>query len=714
MNARYTTLKLISGSLLLGAAVSSFAVSFGRMRGAPLIGRNVDVTIPVQLNSGEGLSAVCAEADVFYGDSKLPAERVRLSTTQGSSSSEALVRIQTTQAVNEPVVTIYVREGCPQKTTRKYVLLSEVLSEPAAPQVTTPGETLAGVPALGGGVPAAAGQSSSANASVSPSGPATSSGVRAPTRRGGTSAPARVPAPASASSVAVPSASMTRSQARAAARAATPAGSRLKLEPLDLSIARDPVLRASSEMLSTPTTDEQQRANAAALWAALNAQPQDVLRNNERLKTLEADVAKLVAQGRQTNTAVGGLRSDLEEARKDRFSNWLVYLLGGLLLLLAVLALWLWNARRERDDEDVGNAWWRRGGNEPLDGLEPAQGVASILAEQDGTLPLKKDSRNPSFRSAGSALDVDLDGGSAGGKRKSAAAVPRPAPEPDFKVSSGWKGQSGFQNSMSSMGGRVVNAEELFDVQQQADFFLSLGNAEKAVEVLRHHISENVDTSALAYLDLFELYHSLGREQEYELLRNEFNPLFNAQVPPFSAYTQDTHGLEDYPTALSRIESLWHTPKVLHVIEESIFRKAGSGDEAFSLAAYRELLLLHAIAKRVSDRPSAGAETSTEPATLSKRPASFDRTSIQPLSAELRGGPVSLSGFDATDMDLTRPPASPRLGLDIDLTEDYVPEPELPALIGVAPEEPLPDLSSNLIEFEFDPIDTPPASKKPE
>ena len=51
---------------------------------------------------------------------------------------------------------------------------------------------------------------------------------------------------------------------------------------------------------------------------------------------------------------------------------------------------------------------------------------------------------------------------------------------------------------------------------------------------------------------------------------------------------------------MARIVALWPSHKVLEVIEESIFRKPGSVEgEAFDLDAYRELLLLYAIAKEV-------------------------------------------------------------------------------------------------------------------
>jgi hypothetical protein len=269
---------------------------------------------------------------------------------------------------------------------------------------------------------------------------------------------------------------------------------------------------------------------------------------------------------------------------------------------------------------------------------------------------------------------------------------------------------------------RIVNAEELFDVQQQADFFLSLGHPDKAVDVLRLHIMDNVETSALVYLDLFDLYHSLGRRDDYDTLRKDFHRMFNAQVPAFDDYAIDTHGLEFYVAALTRIESLWPTPKVLDVLEESIFRKPDSRNEVFSLAAYRELLLLHSIAKKLISRPGQPEEKGGEPA-LAPAPdvpaalpqtTSFGPTNILPLSARFQEPPAPLAAAlpsavaaalvteIASAPDLTRPPVSPRLGLDIDLSQDVggalEPLPPIVAMDAGAEAEDF----GNLIEFDLD------------
>jgi hypothetical protein len=264
---------------------------------------------------------------------------------------------------------------------------------------------------------------------------------------------------------------------------------------------------------------------------------------------------------------------------------------------------------------------------------------------------------------------------------------------------------------------RIVNAEELFDVQQQADFFLSLGHTDKAVEVLRHHTMDNVETSALIYLDLLDLYHNLGRKEDYDTLRKEFHRLFNAQVPAFDDYAMDTHGLEFYVEAVTRIESLWPTPKVLDVLEESIFRKPGSRGEVFSLAAYRELLLLHSIAKKIIARPmepdAARLSVAAAPPAPTGRKSlppvsSFGQTDIQPLSARFhKSVPPPLPTEMAADLKL--PPVSSRLGLDIDLSQDAGEAVlSLPSIDVAAP---APDAAgdNNLIEFD---LELPPLTQK--
>jgi hypothetical protein len=240
-----------------------------------------------------------------------------------------------------------------------------------------------------------------------------------------------------------------------------------------------------------------------------------------------------------------------------------------------------------------------------------------------------------------------------------------PMPEPQAFLNSGRDfGDSQLDGGVSL---RSMKAEELHDVQQEADFFMALGEHERAIEVLRSHIGMNPETSAVAWLDLLGVYHRLGREEEFEYTRGEFERNFNAQVPAFERFgdLEGEGGLEDYPNALARITALWPSRKVLDIIEESIFRSpVDGGRPAFSLAAYRDLLLLHHVGEVVLGREVAPSNFGDLHG-LSSTP-DFSATNIDPLSAgdglpELRGD----DGFELDldlDLGLAAPPHEPLVG----------------------------------------------------
>lgn len=436
---------------------------------------------------------------------------------------------------------------------------------------------------------------------------------------------------------------------------ASAARPRLRLDPLELTVERDPTLKATAQLLTAPLEDDPKRAQAAALWRAINAQPADVLRDARRMADLEKDLQSLREQALRTQTGLGELRTQLQQSERERYANSLVYALMALLVAALAAMAYFWSRSRQMAG---GNDWWQ-GAERPT---EADQGIA---AKSDTTISsaLLGDRRR--------VADLDVDPGvneeMFASLRREQHTLPPHAPG----IRNAGLSPLDTIDFASSFGGsaRAVNAEELFDIQQQADFFVSLGQYEQAIDVLKNHIHENPDTSALAYLDLFGIYHNLGRRDDYALLREDFNRVFNAQVPEYDNYSLDTRGLEAYTVAMSRIEALWPSRKVLGVIEESIFRKPGSdGGEAFDPEAYRELLLLHAIAKEVVDSRSEapGVEFPNPqlqaPATnLDNKPPKFLETRVQPLSAAERA--MVDGGYDRSV-----PRASSQLGIDIDLS----------------------------------------------
>ena len=658
---------LLPGVLLLTAA-SSMAMSLGRHSGATLIGRPLDISVQAVLEAQDDVSSLCLEADVFYGDNRLEKSRVRVTLERSAPTSlQGLIRIRSSVLVDEPVVTFYVRAGCQLKTERRYVTLAELVSESASDRNTPlPMAAPSAAPLRPAVVPPFATDAIGAQAAV----PKPARSVRRDSA--GTPASSAQADPGNiAPDGAAPTAKPPRARAAGqASRAPVPGKARLKLEPLDLVIERNPQLKASAELLSIPAANPLERAAASALWRALSAQPQDILRDTEKLQALENSVRSLQAQSQKTLLSIDELNLKLQQAQADRYANTLVYaLVAFLLAAMAGLAFLL----RHRLSGHLGGSgdkpWWRK--NEAFENQQEAW-VDSLPAREEYGLGPNRLGAVPKSILVDIDVDFDLD------KATSESGRIRPAQTPNFVDSAPFarKQTSGFGSSVMHPI-RALKAEELFDVQQQADFFLSIGQPEQAIEVLRGHITENVEASALVYLDLFSLYHQLHRAAEYDSLRVIFNQRFNTQVPTFELYTDKNSGLESYQLALSRIEALWPSPKVLEIIEESLFRQPDSKGEVFNLEAYRELLLLYSVAKEIiSPEPRAVAvakkfDLPDRPVdSVESRPMTFMSTAIQPLSASMDANHQDKKNILVEPLVGSMvPPASLLMGLDIDFND---------------------------------------------
>jgi hypothetical protein len=615
------------GCILLSTALSSSAVTLGRYSGAAVIGRPLDVRVQALLGPGDDPASLCVQPDVFYGDNQIAPAAVRSSVQRGTGESDASVRVQVALPVDEPVVTVYLRAGCNAVFSRRYVLLADMVSEPAVPAaVTNP-------------VAAAA---ASAQTPVAAPAPAATAQPAVPSAEGGRTASRPATSAIRGADTSRSSSPRPPSVVRRTAPAPKPAQPRLELDVVDLGlqIERDPALKLSLSLLSEPATSDEARKAAGQLWKAINATPEEILRNDEKLAILEAEAKGLREREARSAAALNDMQLQLEQAKSQR---WLTYALGALLglSLLGMAVLW---RRRSTTPGQIGRpAWWQGTEESPA---APTEVATEQALDLDLDLDLGK-SRDSGLDSLRPLADSEL--------RESQPPVP-PIAKADKR-----------EFTPSAMGvSRSVATEELFDIQQQADFFVSLGEVEKAVDVLRNHLAESHEPSPLAYLDLFRLYHQLGRRDDYERLREEFNQVFNAGAPPFDHYNDRGRGLEAYENAFGRIQALWPQPRVLDVIEQSIFRDPGdSGSEVFDLEAYRELLLLHAIAKDVIKRDAAQKTASKDFEHTAIRPLKAARTAVATGAGEDMARPLERPTQPMDDI----PPASPRLGLDVDLDE---------------------------------------------
>jgi len=144
---------------------------------------------------------------------------------------------------------------------------------------------------------------------------------------------------------------------------------------------------------------------------------------------------------------------------------------------------------------------------------------------------------------------------------------------------------------------RELTPEELIDLEQQADFFMALGQEESAIDLLMAHVRSSGGTSPLPYLKLLAVYRQRGEENAYQRIRDRLNRRFNACAPEWKSDPSLGRPLEDYPDVMRRVQSAWPaSPRAADLLEALLFRRDPT-QAGFDLPAYEELLFLYALAK---------------------------------------------------------------------------------------------------------------------
>lgn len=728
--------QLMLGITLLAASTAATALSWGRLRGTPLMGRGLDVSIQLITDAQEKLpEASCFAADVFYGETRVSSQGISISP-ETTASGESRIRIRSNTPVDEPVVTLFLSTTCGVNISRRFVLLAEMLTpqEPVLAPVlplpsaaTAPTRTAATPLAPSAGLADASPARPAASGLTTEPRPAVPRSARArPVETAESPAGSRTPDAAAKRPSSPP-----RAQARASDRPAQKSKPRLQLDLLDLG-SSEPSLRNSWELASEPTADAAVRAQALALWRSLNASPEDILQQGKRLDALEAQMRQSLERSSKQDAQIAALSSELEASQKARYLNPFTVFLGLLTLVALALCVWLWRRGASQD-----RPWWR-GEVE----AQPQQSEEKLWKHLDEDLMQDvdlgfEDSLNQDKSSkarlakaeqalaglhAGSSDAVALNPlGSASPARaaESPAAAPAKAPsgamarfeqtkppaaQPSARPASRVPslpdrnmGYSDFANS-NFASSRLVSTEELFDIQEQADFFMSLDQPEQAIAVLKNHITDNVETSALAYMDLFDIYRRTGRENEYDQLREEFNRVFNAEVPEFANYSELSMGLEEYPQAMATIVQSWPKPQEAQgVIEEYIFRQPDPQQQPFDMLAYRELMLLYAMTKDLVKTQS--AENMLPTIALLKQAISGDAVADRGLDISLDlESPAEASAAASASPDVEEPAWLKEL--------DQLAAPEPQASAKAEPEvQPPPSLPP--LDFDLSNLNTP-------
>ena len=419
-------------------------------------------------------------------------------------------------------------------------------------------------------------------------------------------------------------------------------GPRLRLEPAE------PVLSAESAAVEQAIEVVAQAATAMrAAMAAASA-------SEQRIKALERSVEQARSEATTQRDLVSQLQA--EAAAATDAGRWLWPLLLALFaaaLLAAALAWRLW--KRPAAAQPVHG--WREATESAFDALAPEQGPGrsatspTPFVASDLVLPSSATPTGAGPLAPASARAVTV----AAARSWGGADSPPPAPVPASQRTAPLLAAGGEGDGAP----RDVSIEELIDLEQQAEFFVVLGQDAAAIDLLVEHLRLTGGGSPLPYLKLLEIYHRLGEQAAYERTRGRFNERFNAFAPAWAEGLQQGRGLEDYPGVVPRLTQVWSRPlDAMAELEALLFRK--SRGDLFDLPAYREVLFLYALARDLFDRESAGAmdvdlllPIHAQDDLHSTRPAPFDGVERAPLdgSDEAGGRPTAPVDLDLSTSD---------------------------------------------------------------
>lgn len=682
MRAYATVFSLSLAAALWVAAAPAKALGFGRTGNTTQLGQPLNFAAAIRLENDESLSRECVAAEVQSGDSRLQPGQVRVTLEAGAVASERLVRVTTSTPIDEPVVTVSVTVGCTSKVTRKFVAFIDppLINAPqtaADNSMMVPQRSDSQVAPLvsivdGDRAPVSAPSRTSAP-SAGPDQPRRESAAPRATPRSRPVVVARAVAD-SASAPSAPKTASTRKPPvkRRAALAPRPApsGPRLELEAAPAVAARAASAPPGVEL---PVVAAAASAPAsAASGAAVEDASALLALERERIRQLEEGLARLRSDSQATQQALVTLQARLQAAESERYSNPLVYALAWLsaLLALAVGALW-WRQSRARGAAQ----WWAP----PAPVAAPAPPARTKGLDFESATPTTMSGVAPAYEvseldSAGIAMPPDLP------MTVPAAAALRPAPVTDEPA-------------------RELSVEELIDLEQQAEFFVVLGQDEAAIELLMSHVRNDGGISPLPYLKLLEIYKRRGESDAYERIRDRFNRRFNAYAPDWASDLQQGLALEAYPETVQRLQELWGAPaRAMETLAAALFRRDAS-DQTFDLPAYRELLFLYAVARDFQEHGVTDLGRDVDLLLPMHDDAPFE-----PIAQV-----VHSTGFQNSAL-MTQP-----LDLDVSMVNndahDAVSTP-VPTGLGRRSSEPATGGDSNLIDFDLD-LDIDPQAPAP-
>ena len=611
--------------LILASSVAAVpyvnALSLGNSQGNVQLGSAVDLVFPVNADAGQTAQTSCVGADIWMGDTALSSNQVLL-TVQDDT-----VRVRTTSPVFEPLITVKLSAGCADSMSRSYTFFADPPSSLAASVEPIDlskiaSSTMVAAPSALMATPRAAAPRTQPEKAARPAkrvikpspakkaAPATQAALAAAAEK------------AAAAPISESAAAQTQASTTAAESVASADKPRLKMEPLE----------GLGSTENTPAETLAAQDAALSVPPAIDPQTQLLLSaNTARMEAMEQQLLALQQQLSSNRTEMTGLQTQLLQAQNAGLPIWVHLMLGLLALALATIA---WLLQRLKQARMATQPHWAHtvlaAENTAPAPAVPPQAISPAALEEKPTVstlaqaPSEQDSSTPVVP----AFAVQAPSAHLTPTPSAPQPTTQPVPYPAFAPMQ----SSRTAPAKASINPQILAAHALFDVQEQAEFYASIGENNHAIEILQSHIAQHEASSPLAYIELLQLLYRIGRTEMFAQVREKFQRYFNVQVPAFQDFAQKGRDLSSsHPEILKQIEAQWPTDQVEDLLRSLIVRPQvpAQSDAAarWDLCAFDELLMLYNVAQTTpaaNRGPLPGNMQTTLPTTLPPAAASPD------------------------------------------------------------------------------------------
>ncbi|MBC3935335.1 FimV family protein [Undibacterium rugosum] len=293
-------------------------------------------------------------------------------------------------------------------------------------------------------------------------------------------------------------------------------------------------------------------------------------------------------------------KSLFDELRENSVSKtWLIILSGGLVLALALAGVLFAYIRRLHKKHAA--SWWEQKAGKPEP--ETKKNIEELVDSVQATYTQTGNAEAPESQLLARTVP------------SAARPVLSSTQDPMLKNTGKLEAHSVFGKNFTpsledtnsstfnffSTRNHTVKVEEISDVTQEAEFWMSVNDPERAIEILEPQADIDQPDSPVPWLYLLDLYRVVGQKEKYDHLRDRFVVFFNANIPEFEVdpASLPSRTLDDFEHLMKKICTMWNTNEALPFLQSLLVDDRDGKRMGFELPVYRDILLLISIANEL-------------------------------------------------------------------------------------------------------------------